>query len=234
MTQEVQPQATTEVSAVAHIQGSMPDTEAHVNEMVALAEAEGAYGEPSALDAALMELYAQEEEQEEAAHAEADEEYEQEAEYEEGEDEEGEEVDEWQQRALDAEAKLFTNSVYQHVGGEEQYRQLTAWAEKNLTPQQQEMYDHVMTTGSLEQVMFTVQGLQAMAGAHIQQAPRGMQEGNFLQGKPAALGGFANESEAFAAIENPLYHEGSARGEAYRKEVERKMALSGDLGWNYR
>lgn len=232
MTQEVQPQAAPEVSAVDHIQGSMPDTESHVNEMVALAEAEGAYGEPSALDAALMELFAQEEAQEEAAHEEAEVEPE---EVEEAfEEQEDGAVDEWQQRALDAEAKLFTNSVYQHVGGEQQYRQLTAWAEQNLSKQQQEMYDHVMATGSMEQVMFTVQGLQAMAGAHIQQSPRGIQEGSFLQGKPTTLGGFANEAEAFAAIENPLYHEGSARGEAYRKDVERKMALSGDLGWRYR
>lgn len=232
MTQEVQTQTAPEVSAVDHISNAMPDTESHVNEMVALAEAEGAYGEPNALDAALMELYAQEEEAEEEATYE--DEWDAEEEHEADEEQEEGEVDEWQQRALAAEAQLFTQSVYSHVGGEAQYQQLTAWADKNLSQVQKDMYDNVMATGTLEQVMGTVQMLQAMAGAQVQQAPRGMQDGNFLQGKPASMGGFANESEAFAAIENPLYHEGSARGEAYRQEVMRKMAVSGDLGWSYR
>lgn len=233
MTTEVQPQATPEVSAVDHISNAMPDTKDHVDQMVSLAEAEGAYGEPDPVDLAMMELYAQEEEAEEEAYAEDDADDYEEDEEDAEEQDEGE-VDEWQQRALDAEAKLFTQSVHSMVGGEAQYKQLTQWADANLSQVQKDMYDNVMATGTLEQVIGTVQMLQAMAGNQVQQAPRGMQEGQFLQGKAASLGGFANESEAFAAIENPLYHEGSARGEAYRQEVMRKMAVSGDLGWSYR
>lgn len=219
------PQEIEEVNHAENIAESATGTAEHEQAMLEVAnEAEQVVGqsEVDPIEEALKELYAKEDEQEEEAHAEEQEE-------EEASEEQEEPVDEWQERALAAEAALIEQAVFSAVGGEETYGKLIEWAGKNLSAEQQELYDQVIETGSKEQVMFAVNGLMAMAQVSgVSMAAGGMREGNTLRGRPTvpADGAFASDTEAYAAMENPLYFEESQRGEAYRRQVATRMAKS--------
>ncbi|MCE9933634.1 hypothetical protein [Aeromonas salmonicida] len=211
--------------------------------MAALAEAEGAV-EQSELDAALAELHAKEQQQEEEAHAEQQVEEEEASETdadgkEKDGEEDGEQLNEWQERALAAEAALIEQAVYAAVGGEVQYKSMIEWAGANLPKEQVALYDQVMENGTKDQVLFAVNGLKAMAamaGVSLDAAPTGgIQEGRSLSGASRAPSKevFATQDEAFAAMENPLYYEDSSRGAAYRAKVAAKIANSPDFGWDF-
>lgn len=221
------PQEIEEVNHAANIAESATNTPEHEQAMLEVAnEAEQAIeqSEVDPIEEALKELYAKEEADEEEAHAEEEAEVEEEA-----EEEQDGPLDEWQERALAAEAALIEQAVYSAVGGQENYSKLIDWAGKNWTKEQQAFYDSVIENGSQEQVMFAVNSLTAMAKVSgFNTVPGGMQEGSHLRGRPTtpADGAFASDTEAFAAMENPLYFEESQRGEAYRRQVATRMAKS--------
>lgn len=232
------------VDHAANIVDANTGSQEHMDAMAALADAEGAV-EQSELDAALAELHAKEQQQEEQANAEqqAEEEEESEADAEgkkekDGE-EDGEQTNEWQERALAAEAALIEQAVFSAVGGEAQYKAMIEWAGANLPKDQVALYDQVMENGTKEQVLFAVNGLKAMAamaGLSLDAAPAGgMREGRSLTGASRAPSKevFATQDEAFAAMENPLYYEDSSRGAAYRAKVAAKIANSPDFGWDF-
>lgn len=234
---------TSNVDHAANIVDANTGSQEHMDAMAALAEAEGAV-EPSELDAALAELHAKEQQQEEEANAEQQAEEEEEAEAgDEGKEkdgsEDGEPVNEWQERALAAEAALIEQAVFSAVGGEAQYKAMIEWAGANLPKDQVALYDQVMESGTKEQVLFAVNGLKAMAamaGVSLDAAPAGgIQEGRSLSGASRAPRKevFATQDEAFAAMENPLYYEDSSRGAAYRAKVSAKIAASPDFGWDF-
>lgn len=231
------------VDHAANIVDANTGSQEHMDAMTALADAEGAV-EQSELDAALAELHAKEQQQEEEAHseqqAEAEEDAEAEAEDKEKDGEEdGEQTNEWQERALAAEAALIEQAVYAAVGGEAQYKSMIEWAGANLPKEQVALYDQVMENGTKDQVLFAVNGLKAMvamAGVSLDAAPTGgMREGRSLTGASRAPTKevFATQDEAFAAMENPLYYEDSSRGAAYRAQVAAKIANSPDFGWDF-
>lgn len=234
---------TSNVDHAANIVDANTGSQEHMDAMAALAEAEGAV-EQSELDAALAELHAKEQQQEEEANAEQQAEEEEEAEAgDEGKEkdgsEDGEPVNEWQERALAAEAALIEQAVFSAVGGEAQYKAMIEWAGANLPKDQVALYDQVMESGTKEQVLFAVNGLKAMAamaGVSLDAAPAGgIQEGRSLTGASRTVTKevFATQDDAFAAMENPLYYEDSSRGAAYRAKVAAKIAASPDFGWDF-
>lgn len=234
---------TSNVDHAANIVDANTGSQEHMDAMAALAEAEGAV-EQSELDAALAELHAKEQQQEEEAHAEQQVEEEEASETdadgkEKDGEEDGEQLNEWQERALAAEAALIEQAVYAAVGGEAQYKSMIEWAGANLPKEQVALYDQVMENGTKDQVLFAVNGLKAMAamaGVNIDAAPTGgIQEGRSLSGASRATSKevFATQDEAFAAMENPLYYEDSSRGAAYRAKVAAKIANSPDFGWDF-
>ncbi|UAK70934.1 hypothetical protein [Aeromonas enteropelogenes] len=234
---------TSNVDHAANIVDANTGSQEHMDAMAALAEAEGAV-EQSELDAALAELHAKEQQQEEEAHAEQQVEEEEASETdadgkEKDGEEDGEQLNEWQERALAAEAALIEQAVYAAVGGEAQYKSMIEWAGANLPKEQVELYDQVMESGTKDQVLFAVNGLKAMAamaGVSLDAAPTGgIQEGRSLSGASRAPSKevFATQDEAFAAMENPLYYEDSSRGAAYRAKVAAKIANSPDFGWDF-
>lgn len=234
---------TSNVDHAANIVDANTGSQEHMDAMAALAEAEGAV-EQSELDAALAELHAKEQQQEEEAHAEQQVEEEEASETdadgkEKDGEEDGEQLNEWQERALAAEAALIEQAVYAAVGGEAQYKSMIEWAGANLPKEQVALYDQVMENGTKDQVLFAVNGLKAMAamaGVNIDSAPTGgIQEGRSLSGSSQAPRKevFATQDEAFAAMENPLYYEDSSRGAAYRAKVAAKIANSPDFGWDF-
>lgn len=234
---------TSNVDHAANIVDANTGSQEHMDAMAALAEAEGAV-EQSELDAALAELHAKEQQQEEEAHAEQQVEEEEASETdadgkEKDGEEDGEQLNEWQERALAAEAALIEQAVYAAVGGEAQYKSMIEWAGANLPKEQVALYDQVMENGTKDQVLFAVNGLKAMAamaGVSLDAAPTGgIQEGRSLSGASRAPSKevFATQDEAFAAMENPLYYEDSSRGAAYRAKVAAKIANSPDFGWDF-
>lgn len=234
---------TTTVDHAANIVDANTGSQEHMDAMAALADAEGAV-EQSELDAALAELHAKEQQQEEQANAEQQAEAEEDAGADaEGKEKDGEEdgepVNEWQERALAAEAALIEQAVFAAVGGESQYKVMIEWAGANLPKEQVALYDQVMESGTKDQVLFAVNGLKAMAamaGVSLEAAPAGgMREGRSLTGVSRAPSKevFATQDEAFAAMENPLYYEDSSRGAAYRAKVAAKIANSPDFGWDF-
>lgn len=234
---------TSNVDHAANIVDANTGSQEHMDAMAALAEAEGAV-EQSELDAALAELHAKEQQQEEEAHAEQQVEEEEASETdadgkEKDGEEDGEQLNEWQERALAAEAALIEQAVYAAVGGEAQYKSMIEWAGANLPKEQVALYDQVMENGTKDQVLFAVNGLKAMAamaGVSLDAAPTGgIQEGRSLSGVSRATSKevFATQDEAFAAMENPLYYEDSSRGAAYRAKVAAKIANSPDFGWDF-
>ena len=234
---------TSNVDHAANIVDANTGSQEHMDAMAALAEAEGVV-EQSELDAALAELHAKEQQQEEEAHAEQQVEEEEASETdadgkEKDGEEDGEQLNEWQERALAAEAALIEQAVYAAVGGEAQYKSMIEWAGANLPKEQVALYDQVMENGTKDQVLFAVNGLKAMAamaGVNIDSAPTGgIQEGRSLSGSSQAPRKevFATQDEAFAAMENPLYYEDSSRGAAYRAKVAAKIANSPDFGWDF-
>lgn len=234
---------TSNVDHAANIVDANTGSQEHMDAMAALAEAEGAV-EQSELDAALAELHAKEQQQEEEAHAEQQVEEEEASETdadgkEKDGEEDGEQLNEWQERALAAEAALIEQAVYAAVGGEAQYKSMIEWAGANLPKEQVALYDQVMENGTKDQVLFAVNGLKAMAamaGVSLDAAPTGgIQEGRSLSGasRTTSKEVFATQDEAFAAMENPLYYEDSSRGAAYRAKVAAKIANSPDFGWDF-
>jgi hypothetical protein len=102
------------------------------------------------------------------------------------------------------------------AGGEEQFNDMLAWANENLTPGEQKAYnDAVLSEGSAE---FAIQGLYARyrqaAGAP-----------NFVntQNTPASTNGaYQSQREMMVDMANPKYH----KDPAFRKMVQQKVARS--------
>ncbi|WP_421276149.1 hypothetical protein [Aeromonas veronii] len=234
MTDEVK-----QADTVSKIENAQADSTEHVQAMVDLAEAEGVV-ETSTVEKELAQFYADKEKEEEAAKDENTEqehsEKETDTEVEEEAEKESEAApDEWQKRAIEAEAALLEKAVFELTGGKEEYTKLTQWAANTLSKEEIEFYDSVMEQGTPAQVTFAVNALKAMAENSRYNAA-GMKEGTQLSAAPSrqTVEAFATQEEAFAAMENPVYYEESARGEAYRQQVAAKIANSGDFGWQYR
>jgi len=111
--------------------------------------------------------------------------------------------------------------IYQSVGGQQAYTEMTQWAAENLSAEEIGAYDSVVNSGNLDAAYWAVQGLKAKYS-----------EANGNQGKrysggraPAPEPGFRSHAELAAAIRDPRYNEDPA----YRLDVEAKLARSGDL-----
>jgi len=111
--------------------------------------------------------------------------------------------------------------IYQSVGGQQAYTEMTQWAAENLSAEEIGAYDSVVNSGILDAAYWAVQGLKAKYA-----------EANGSQGKrysggraPAPQPGFRSHAELAAAIRDPRYNEDPA----YRMDIEAKLARSGDL-----
>ena len=72
------------------------------------------------------------------------------------------------------------DSVYKAVGGEEQYGNMISWAQENLAENEVAAFDAIVESGNMDQINLAIQGLNARYTDAVGQ------EGNLLQGKPAA------------------------------------------------
>ncbi len=109
------------------------------------------------------------------------------------------------------------SAIYNSVGGEAQYQQMTAWAAENLDADTVQAFDNVIETGNVAAINLALRGLQSQYNDNVGY------ENNMIQGKPAQSGnGFRSQAEVVRAMNDPRYD----RDPAYRQEVMDKLANS--------
>ena len=109
------------------------------------------------------------------------------------------------------------NSVYQAVGGEQEYGNLISWAQQNFTDAEITAYDQVIETGNVSQINLALQAL------YYRYTDAMGQDGNLLQGKPAASQDtFRSQQQLIEAMNDPRYD----NDPAYRQDVIDKLDRS--------
>jgi hypothetical protein len=113
-------------------------------------------------------------------------------------------------------------SIYNSVGGQQQYQQMTQWASENLDEATVQAFDNVIETGNVAAINLALRGLQSQYKDNVGY------ENDMIQGKPAqSSGGYRSQAEVIRAMNDPRYD----RDPAYRQEVMDKLANSTGLNF---
>lgn len=126
-------------------------------------------------------------------------------------------VDSWIQ-GQEAMAQTITASVYETVGGEQQYQEMLSWAGDTLTDSEINAFNRQVDSGDPDLVRFAVQGLNARYRSEAGNTPK------LVKGEAAAAtsGAFQSVAELTAAMRDPRYD----NDPAYRKNVADRLARS--------
>ena len=109
------------------------------------------------------------------------------------------------------------SSVYNAVGGQEQYGNMISWAQENLSENEVNAFDSIIESGNMDQINLAIQGLNSRYTDAVGQ------DGSLLQGKPAeAQSGFRSQQELIQAMNDPRYDSDPA----YRQDVIDKLDRS--------
>jgi hypothetical protein len=119
----------------------------------------------------------------------------------------------------EAQAATELKSIYDSVGGEQNYQEVVAWAAENLSVAQIGAYNEAVNSGSLAQAELAVQGLAAQYGQTVGSKPK------LLQSKPGGSpGGAPYESlaQVTADMKKPEYK----TDPAFRQAVQARLSRS--------
>jgi hypothetical protein len=107
------------------------------------------------------------------------------------------------------------------VGGQTEYNQMLGWAKDNLNPTEVAAYDAVVAGNNPDAIYWAALGLKSKYTDSVGY------EGKQVTGKraPAANEMFRSHAELARAINNPKYRDDPA----YRRDIEDKLARSGEL-----
>ena len=96
---------------------------------------------------------------------------------------------------------------------------MISWASENLSETEQQSFNELTETGSVDQIKLAVQGLMTRAGMTNQPAQTEM-----FQGEVSNVSGdvFNSVAQVTDAMNDPRYE----KDPVYRQEVERKLANS--------
>ena len=109
------------------------------------------------------------------------------------------------------------DSIQNAVGGADAYKNMTAWAQDNFSPEEVQAYDAALESGDLNQINL---GLQAL---YYRYQDAVGYEGDMVQGKAAqAVEGFRSQAEVVRAMGDPRYEDDPA----YRQDVYEKLERS--------
>ena len=109
------------------------------------------------------------------------------------------------------------NSVYNAVGGQEQYSNMINWAQQNLSENEVGAFDSIIESGNMDQINLAIQGLNSRYTDAVGQ------DGTLLQGKPAsAQSTYRSQQELIQAMNDPRYDDDPA----YRQDVLDKLDRS--------
>ena len=109
------------------------------------------------------------------------------------------------------------STVYNSVGGEEQYNQLTSWAAENMDDRALDAFNSIIDQGNPTAIQIAVAGMKA----EYDNAEG--YEGRMLTGKAAqASDAFRSQAEVVQAMSDPRYD----RDPAYRQDLYDKLERS--------
>ena len=110
------------------------------------------------------------------------------------------------------------DQLMEMVGGEKAYQSMIQWAGQNLSQEEIQMYDSVMSKGDANSIFFAVQALNNKYSDAVGS------DGQMLTGRSASNSGsaFRSQQELVAAMSDPRYD----RDPAYRQEVMQKLENS--------
>jgi hypothetical protein len=117
----------------------------------------------------------------------------------------------------------YQKQIYNEVGSQEQYTQLVDWASKNLSDEEVESFNDVVSNGSIQAMKFAVRGLMATAGmkqSSVKQQDLFQGDSDFI-----SVDAFQSIAQVTQAMNDPRYE----KDPAYRKEVTDKIARSSVL-----
>lgn len=130
-----------------------------------------------------------------------------------------------------ARADRVYQSLYDSVGGKENYEAAFAWAAKNLTPGELSYIRDTYVAGNIDAVRMIVTGVHSRmsaANAAAMQAARGAP--TLPEGSPrvpqAGIAPFRSAAEQQEAFSDPRYQ----KSQAYREEVQRRVAATMNMG----
>ena len=115
----------------------------------------------------------------------------------------------------------LTKSIHEQAGGKDKFERLTAWAKDNCSPDQINAYNEALNTGDQYIILNALKGIQydyMMSNGFEPKLARGRAPTQDVQG-------FRSKYEYQIAMSDPRYQQ----DEAYRKDVERKIAVSPDI-----
>ena len=124
-------------------------------------------------------------------------------------------------QAANTEAKVLADNtvkeVQQIAGGEAQFKSLLSWAVQNLSKEEQDAYDSMVSTTNVAQAKAAVEWLKAKYEAKEGSEPK-LVHGTEKAGEAV----FRSAAEVTAAMKDPKYK----KDPAYRAEVASKLARS--------
>jgi len=105
--------------------------------------------------------------------------------------------------------------LFEMVGGEQTYQSMMKWAGQNLSQEEVQMYDSVMSSGNSSSIYFAVQALNNKFTDAVGN------DGQLLTGRGSAetMAVYRSQPELVAAMNDPRYD----NDPAYRDDVMRKL-----------
>ena len=116
-------------------------------------------------------------------------------------------------------ADTQTSQIQEVAGGQQQYGELINWASQNLSEAEQQSFNDLTETGSIDQIKLAVQGLMTRAGMTNSPVQQEMLQGDVNN---VSVDQFNSVQQVTDAMNDPRYE----KDPVFRKEVERKLANS--------
>lgn len=127
-------------------------------------------------------------------------------------------------KGQEAIAAKFIEDIYSIAGGEQQYRDMTEWAAKNMPEEDVKAFNQVLASNKKELISLAVTGIVSRWKASEGAAPK-LTQGR-ASAAPKRSAGFASSAEMVKAMQDKRY----GRDAAYTREVENKVARSQFFG----
>lgn len=119
------------------------------------------------------------------------------------------------------EAKAVADAAYEAAGGKEKFESMRDWAKNNLAEEQKKLFEEAVASGDPTKVKTIAQAIYSEYTSKVGTDPQRF-GGSSANTGPAP---FRDRSELVAAMRDPRYESSNA----YRKEVEARILVSGQL-----
>jgi len=110
---------------------------------------------------------------------------------------------------------------FQAVGGEENYRQMVSWAAANLSPAEANAFNS-QVSGSSEQALLAISGLNAKYKAAVGSSPSGLLNGGARATQ--STNGYGSRAQVVSDMSDARYESDAA----FRKSVMDRLAVTAD------